>query len=325
MLIRTAMGGETVFLIVQIPFLMDILVAYILIRIAIYWEIDMLYSLLVMASIAGIISCWCLFVPSFHEFSRNIQVITNDTMLERSYRGFGIGEGLTFNYGVILGSICALGICNIKKYLWFLFFIPFLILGVLVNARVGFAPIIISFALFFVYDHKIKYILFFIFSFFLLYGIWILFIEEIFPEDTLMWVMDFFEQLIGDKDAHTIQTILNTTIWPDGLFEWIFGKGRDVFNAAPGSSLRTDMGYLIQLCYGGVIYCVLLLFFVIVIVKPAYRFMPKSLFYTLIFSLLIENFKGPFIGRHSSFICFILIMMYYTQLNSNELTGKMTK
>lgn len=314
--LRTLMGGETKFLVAHSLFLVDIFISYVIVYLAIKKKVDLIKSLLITASIAGIISCLCLFVPSIHEFSRNIQVINNDFLLEVSYRGFGVGDGLTFSYGVVLGLICALGICNIKKYVWFLFFIPFVVVAVLVNARIGFFPIMIALILFLGSEHKISYFLSFFLFLCVLWLAWEVYINKYFPEGTLEWIMDFFTQMGEGTEGATVGTLLNTTIWPDDLFEWLCGKGRDVFD--PTKAVRTDIGYLIQLCYGGVLYCLLLFLFVWAIFTPAYKAIPVTYMITLCLSIALVNYKGPFLSRSSAFLCLIMIVMYYAQIKEEN-------
>ena len=120
-LLRTIMGGDTAFVLRYVSLLIEsILVSYVLIVFSFRYKVNVEKALLVTASVAGVISCICLFVPSFNNFTKSIQVIDNDFLLINVYRGFGIGDEFTFSYGVVLGLICALGICRISEYKWFL-------------------------------------------------------------------------------------------------------------------------------------------------------------------------------------------------------------
>lgn len=314
--LRTLMGGDPKFLIAHFFFLLDIFISYIVVYLAIKKNVDFINTLLITASIAGIISCLCLFVPSIHEYLRNIQVINNDYLLEVSYRGFGVGEGLTFTYGVVLGLICALGICNIKKHVWFLFFIPFVAVAVLVNARIGFFPIMIALFLFLGSEHKISYVLYLFIFLCVLWIAWEVYIKNYFPGGTLEWIKDFFTQIGEGTEGGTVGALLNNTIWPEDLFEWLCGKGRDVFD--PSKAVRTDIGYLIQLCYGGILYCLLLFLFVWAIFTPAYKAIPVTYMITLCLSIALVNYKGPFLSRNPAFLCLIIIVIYYAQIKENK-------
>lgn len=315
--LRTLSGGIPAYLIGHIVILIEtIFISFLLIKISLFFKVDLEKALLLVASVASVISCWCLINPSVNEYIKGIQVITNDYLLRFSFRGFGLGEGLTFTYAVILGSICALGICKIKKYKWFIVFIPIVSIAVLINARTGFIPIGISFIFFMLTENKLSYYLYVLVAIGILGVLWVLILEDWVPSDTLEWSLMFFEEIGDGTEGDTVQVLLNTTAWPDDASEWIFGKGFSVFEPIRGK--RTDVGYLIQLCYGGIIYCVLLYLMVWTLVKTAYKNMPKTYFWTLILSMFLENYKGEFISKNMAFTFFSLIMIYYTQLDSSD-------
>lgn len=308
---RTLMGGIPQYLINHILFIFSILLSFIFVRIAFIYKIDLIKSLLIMACIAGTISCTCLFVPAFNDFTKSIQVITNDYLIENSFRGFGIGEGLTFTYGVVLGSICALGICLIKNYGWFLFFIPIVSGAVLINARSGFIPIIIAFLFLLISERRVKFYVSVSVLFVLLYFIWIICIERLIPSETLEWAKLFFEEIGEGSEGGTAEALMSYDVWPDNTFEWIFGKGFSVFEPIRGR--RSDVGYSIELCYGGIIYCSLLCLMVWKLIRPAYKRMPKTCFGTFVISLLLLNIKGEYISGNMAFTFLILIMFYFSQ------------
>ncbi len=312
-LFRTVIGGEISFLVTNLMMLFEtILVSFIIVTLAIKLRIDFVRILLIVASISGVISCLCLIFPEINAFSKSIQVVTNDYLETVTHRGFGIADGLTFSYSIVLGTICALGISCIVDYKWFIFFIPFISGAVLINARTGFIPIVISFILFVLSFRKIKYYFYLMFLVLVVFSLWINYIEELVPYETLSWVYDFFFQVGEGTSGGTLDTLLNTTAWPNDFIEWCIGKGYSVFEPKFGD--RTDIGFLIQLCYGGVFYCFLLYFMVFVLVKKAYKKVPNILFLTLIFSMFFENFKGTFINRNTAFECFVMLMLYFTQL-----------
>ena len=314
-LFRTLLNGEIVFLVSTFMMLIEtFLVSYVLVILAKKAKVDFLEMLLIVASIGGCISCLCLFSPSFNDFSKSIQVITNDFLETHTFRGFGIGEGLTFAYAIVLGTICAVGICFIKSYKWFVLFIPIISGATLINARTGFIPIALAITFFLLFERKVKYYGYAFCIAGVLVFLWVSFIEDSVPTGTLMWVLDFFDQAREGTTGSTIATLFSITAWPDNFSEWIIGKGYSVFE--PKAGKRTDIGYLIQLCYGGIIYCILLYYMVWSLVKKAYSIMPKALFFTLIISMLYENFKGPFITRSPGFASLVIIMIYFIQLKS---------
>lgn len=308
---RTVIGGIPQYLINQFLMLLDVLIAYILIRVSSVNNIDMIKVLLIMSCIAGVISIACLFSPSFNDYTKSIQVITNESQIKHTYRGFGIGEGMTFTYGVVLGSITALGICLIKNYKWFVFFIPIIAGAVLINARTGFIPIIISFAFFLISERNLKYYTYIAVFVLLFIFIWATYLEKLIPDDTLIWAMTFFDEIGEGKEGGTAEVLLTSDVWPENSMEWIAGKGFNIFDPVRGD--RSDVGYFIELCYGGIIYCVLLVVFVWMLVKPAFKKMPPTCFWTYFISIFLLNLKSEYIARNMAFTFLILIMFYYTQ------------
>lgn len=310
-LLRTLMGGETAYVVFILMLLLEgCLISYVIIRIAILNRIDFEEILLLVASVAGIISCICLFVPPVNEFTKSIQVITNDYLLTNLFRGFGIGEGLTFGYSVALGSICALGICTIDRHKWFIPFIPIIFIATIINARTGIVPIGIAFVFFLVSSRKVSYWLYSILVLALIVVLWIEIFEELVPEETLLWVLKFFTEIGEGKDGGTYMQLVSTFPLPDTILEWIFGKGFSVFDPPRGD--RSDIGYLIQINYGGIIYCFFLVMFLIQLLRLGYKFVPRPFFWTMTLSMLIFNYKGEYVGSQAFFI-FILSFFYFIQ------------
>lgn len=317
-LLRTILGGDASFVFIWFALLVEIVVlSFVLVRISIIQSVDLEDVLLCVASLAGMISCLCLFNPDLNTYVKSIQVSTVEHAEQFSFRGFGIGDGLSFTYGVSLGTICALGICNIKHHKWFIFFIPIVAFAVLLNARTGFIPIVLAFVTQIVNPKNIiRNILLSLIVVLSIIIIWNSFFEDLLPGSTAGWMVKFFTELGEGSKGETVSVLLDYVVYPNCFEEWFMGKGINVFYLT--GSYRTDIGYLIQLCYGGIFYCTLLYIMAVLIIIPAYKSMPKSLFWTLIISMLLENYKGDFIGRNSAFCCFAVIMVYYAQLNNQH-------
>lgn len=79
-----------------------------------------------------------------------------------------------------------------------------------------------------------------------------------------------------DVQSSNIEILQNMIVYPSDLGEWIFGKGESIFGI---SGQNSDIGYIIQLNYGGIIYCILLAFFFFLIVYRLFKMGIKKEWY----------------------------------------------
>jgi len=316
---RTLLGGESFFLISTIGILLEsILLSYIIVKIAILNDINLERSLLIVSSIAAVISSLCLFIPDFNLFIKSILVNKNEYLEDNFFRGFGLADQLTYFYGLIQGFICAFGIIYLNKYRWFLFFIPFVILSVLINVRTGFIPIAISVIINIVVGKQYNYIFYCLFAAFIILYLWNNVLTEFMPQRTMTWINMFFEELTGlftdgKKDSGTIDALSNMIILPETPQDWFLGKGYSIFRGV-GRGNNSDIGYIIQLNYGGIVYCFLLFCLVASIYKKCRKTMKFSFIVTMIFSALLMNYKGVFFGHNSAFALTVLLIIYSIEM-----------
>ena len=147
-------------------------------------------------------------------------------------------------------------------------------------------------------------------------------------EVTLMWVQGFFEE--GSSIASN-RSVEGTTasrllfvdfILPDNLSDWIIGTGKNIFhNFQEGE--RSDIGFIRQLFYGGLIYLSLLLLFVYFVARRSRERVFKGFTALFLFTILVLNFKGNFLPATGGMSLFMLV--YYYSLYAYPTTSKTLK
>lgn len=211
--------------------------------------------------IAALISFYLILHPDFNLYVRETLLITSDldNTKDLLFRSFGIADSLIFTYPVVLG----LGVCIALKQAelnkWF-YLVAFLFLIVIFfNARLGIVPIV----LFYLYQIvKKRRFLKIVGQLSLLVVLFMVIASSDLAkeyEQTIAWVTDGFTEisnlLLGEENEKTGNTdVLKTMFFfPDDIVGWLLGTGKDVFLA----SRNSDIGYILQLHYGGIPYVLL--------------------------------------------------------------------
>jgi hypothetical protein len=108
----------------------------------------------------------------------------------------------------------------------------------------------------------------------------------------------------------------NMIVIPDNIIPTLIGTGKDLFYG--GYNEHSDIGYIIQLNYGGLIYCLLLLG-LILYMSFRLRKYPNNQWFSYLFlgTVLICNWKGYFIFTNIGFRLLSILYFYYI-LGSKE-------
>lgn len=291
---------------------------------------NILFSKLIIVSIfASLISLYSFIEPNFKDLLFSIFVF--DEKLEiYSWRGFGLASDILFTFSITISIVLCYIIENKRYILLILFIVPFLI-AILFNARIGIIPIVLYLLYKIIIEKKFKVILYILLFIFLLVTI----IQQsgIYDEysETFDWVLEAFadmsNSILGtsfDVEVSNMDVLENMVVLPNTISEWIFGKGYSLFMLNTGNS---DIGYILQLNYGGIIYCILLLAFLILICTKFYILNKNNwLGVVLPICILLLNYKGD-IFQASSFtrifmlIYIISIFEYYNYTMSNHETN----
>ncbi|MET4141619.1 hypothetical protein [Pedobacter sp. UYP1] len=289
--------------------------------ITLYSHLKGRYNLIKETVLLGVIAAFFTIIlivsPGLDDIVRYTLLRTNEFSEFITFRSFGLSEGLTFAYGTAQGLIFALIIYYSKynpRYLWFL---PFILISILFNARIGFVPVIFSLVYFVIIKFNVRFIMIFLGVGFLLY--FLVFQTDLFSEyaKTLEWAFDFFTQssdfLTGNKsssDGNTFNTLFGEmAVLPRDLGSWIIGTGENIFIS---KSANSDIGYLIQLNYGGLTYLFILFSFIGVMIWRL-KFLIKEYFWLILlflFTIVLTNVKGIVIAVIPSFRLIMLIYCY---------------
>ncbi|RHD57777.1 hypothetical protein DW789_03485 [Phocaeicola plebeius] len=276
-----------------------------------------IYFILCIPIIASFISCFLIINPETNNFVRESLLVTSNLTEKLTFRSFGISDSLIFSYAIAqgLGFCICLYYSNTKKLLYF--FLPFLFISIMFNARTGFVPIIIYF-LYILFTKKgfkqiAKVTIITTIIFVLAYNNGLL--DEY--KQTLEWAFDFIIEITSFMTNESLNKTGNTDILktmivlPENTWDWILGSGKNLFTAQNNS----DIGYIIQLNYGGIYFITLIFCLVISLYLKLYVFQCKRWFILLfIGTILICNIKGYFILTNPGFRFLMLLYSFYINM-----------
>lgn len=323
-LFRTIVGGERTYLTRHFLgicnfFLVIPMILYYAKSIGLKSEEQIIKSVLVVGTVAAFVSIICLVTPSLNEYVRNnlLRLEADDYLALNTYRGFGYANMLTSDYGFVLGLIAGYGSMYLKDNKFFYFCIPLLLFAAIINARTGalLAIIIISLSVF--VKKRLGY------------GLAI-----IAPAVLLVSYYDVLFDLIG-VDARTVEFSLslfkeaqdviqgnvegsyaanelfnNMIVFPPSILEWVVGRGYSIVKG--GSAGYSDVGWILQLNYGGLIYITILYLFFLTMIRRLRIHKKRTCMWTMIMYILLINTKSSIFPGYSSF--YLLFMFYAIKL-----------
>lgn len=246
------------------------------------------------------------------------------------YRAYGVAENLTFTYSYVLGFFAGYTLLLVKKNFFLL--IPFFLflIGVFFNARIGFMPIILFAVIAFISGRWIG-ILYVIMASVAL-GTTLLFIFQDVADALVTnkeWVFEFFfdlsDSLIGTnysaRDVSTIDILTGDFIvFPNSFFDWIVGSGVSLFGRSDIQS--SDIGYILQLNYGGIILLLLLFILHVYLTLRLNKVIGFShwFFPVFVLSILLLNFKGFLFAATPGgrFLYFLYIYFVYRSVKQKN-------
>jgi hypothetical protein len=276
---------------------------------------NLLKDVILCGSIAAILTLLMLIIPSLAEVIRYRLLATDDFTELIAFRSFGVSEGLTFAYGTAQGIIFALVLFYAKDNPKYYLILPLILISIIFNARIGLVPVVFSIIYFVILKFNLKIIS--IITGFGLSFYFVLFKTSLFLEyaTTIEWAFDFFIQssdfLTGSSNSsdNTFDTLFGKmAILPEGK-AWLIGTGENIFFASTGNS---DVGYIIQLNYGGIIYvCLLFSFVIFMLLRLKFLYTENRwLIFLFLVTIVLTNIKGLFISIIPSFRLIALIYCY---------------
>lgn len=293
------------------------------------WSVDkLLKAFVVVGIIQGILATLMLILPSIKNFLLSFM---NLTFLEESkegiftFRVFGLSSEYLFAYPIFQGFVLMIIFLEIinKRYKY-IKYVPFILVSIVFNARIGLFALPSVFLVYFFYlrAQKNTFKLFFKFFRILFFAIFFLIICAFITIQIVGY--DNFESIFfrglnsGMSEGH-LYTLFNKMIyWPSTYAGFIFGEGRYLFGNE--YDVKSDLGYINDLLFGGVIYIFCYFFNIKKIlsinmnnVNINYKILITSAFLLM----LICNFKGSIL-TNNGFIRALLILVFLHILNSKD-------
>ena len=243
------------------------------------------------------------------------------------FRMFGLAAGYTFAMPLFQG-VCViisyvLGCYRSSKYF---LLIPFYLISIAVNARIGLISLVIPPLVILILqykDHVFKqsFRIFFIVIFIIFCAQIVKYNAEMSSsKNTWVWLYTGIDEVISFEAGETKGNLayLTDSMWfmPEGI-NILFGTGVNVFGDSNRSS---DIGYVINLIYGGLVFSFLLYASYILLILQCFgkTMIEKSLKYSILVYLLIANLKGNAFSPHD--LTFGIFTMGLFCLLSNKLS-----
>ena len=333
-LFRTAFGGDdSAIRVFAVAFYENIFISiFLMVFLVNLKKSDWLDSIIITGIVGALISVFSLLNPSINLFIKDIQVLSEFSM-ESDFRSFGLAEGLTFSYGISQAIILCLLIINSKKRMLFLLFTPLFIVSSLFNARTGIIIVVLILVYAIIAFRRIKLLIFLIALLFVISILSDQLIILLDNDKSFDWINNFYLE-IGDlftgstnADYNTTQTLfVDMVVLPSNTIEWIFGSGQSLFLSYSNS---TDVGFFLQLNYGGLVFTCMLLILVLMMFFKTFK-EKESRWFSVLFliSFFIANMKGDFIPSTGAFrlLFFVyLCLLYYNKKTMFVETNKIVK
>ena len=263
------------------------------------------------------------FITTLLIINPHLNTFVRDTLLVEArdglqdvfaFRAFGIADDLLFTYAIAL----SVGLCICMQYARrnsvYYFFIVFFLVAIFFNARVGMVP----FMLYVVYVAFVerRFSLFVKLALIIVLPV-VFVLQSNILEDyktTVEWITDGFFEIFnllsgkqGDK-ASTFDNLSMMLIIPETIGGFLFGTGEDIFLARKNS----DIGYILQLNYGGIIYVFFFVFIVLGLYTKLKKYNTNKWFnFVFIGTFLICNIKGYFFYTCSGMRMLMLLFFVY--------------
>lgn len=269
--------------------------------------------------ISGIISTLCFVSSDVSNVLSNMVIINAEQagQLEEQ-RGFGIASGITFSYGLVNAFIFAYSLSEkyYKKWYSALFYI-LLLFATVINTRTSFILQLLFVVVYIMMSKKVNKVKIFAYVAVVSIFIYLYILPIILETSTGDWLMqgffmtsDYF--LDTNMASGNVYTVLESMIiFPQTLTEWILGTGKFIYQ-------KSDIGFILQIYYGGLLYLILLLITYYVTIRPLDN---KYMILCAVIMLLIANYKGVYLEYNDGLQFITFIAMY--QAYSARLNRKM--
>ena len=289
------------------------------------------------ALIEGIIAIILFLSPKLQYLVINNMVTNgypNSYLKFISYRLYGLSYSMLYAMPIVNAAIGMYTIYYALKTKIVYFFVAFIIIfSAIINARIAFVPIIFG-GIYLIYLIMLKKknicmkSLIKIISTAVLIILGLIIFNNIISKNKIIekWILKGFNDIIAilfrhDNGSKYYSYYVGNERWhlPKGIFSVLFGTGKRVIRG--NLEYSSDIGYINDLWWGGIIYCILIYLFILYTVYYIYKSrIRKELHYlgfVAILILAIVNVKGNVVGTNE--ISCLIVILYISSLDRYRL------
>ena len=293
------------------------------------YDLDDFLNLIVnIGVVQGVIAGVMFVIPGLREliFSYIIE-LPSEKLIDQPYRGYGISGDFYFSSPLFQGLVFVVNSILYLKHskTKYLLFYPFILLSMVLNARVTLVVLPIFFAVVFFasfYYDNLRWLRKFsglsLFFMVIVSAMVVYFVFNPEKAQAFIWIMDGVIGGIGALSGNLTQSTTLSIILsghlhlPQRTFDLWFGEGLVVF-ANPNSPVRSDLGYIRYIYYGGIVLSALFYFslinFSISRMIKATDPLIKILILTLLVTTFVVHFKGDIFNSSAYLKGFLLLLM----------------
>jgi hypothetical protein len=276
---------------------------------------NIVFYLAIAGLIASLITVW-LSIDSDLASKVKFEWLKYDEELMRyqMHRGFGLTDELLFSFSAVQGIILLLVLYFFGFNFITAILATLLVFSISVNGRIGlifmfFIPLLLLRS-----KKEITYLLIFV----LICLLAITIFDGLDSSAAFVQARSFWDEIgsfMSSTDGHsadgqnTISTLLgDMLVFPDTTAGFIFGVGENIFLS---ESKNSDVGYVILINYGGIILLLLTLGFIFVCILRAISSKKYGfIYFIIIFTFLLFNFKGLFFAPKPGMRFFIIVYLF---------------
>jgi hypothetical protein len=275
-------------------------------------------SLSYVAVVASVISALAFAIPELSLYLKfTLQKYDEFLLRYQSHRGFGLSDELLFSFTLVQAIILLIIIYTEKSILFKIISFLFITFSIILNARIGL--IFLFFLPFFLlrknvlFNSTLALILFLLlFKYTNIYD----FLEESigvpleFASSFFLEAGDLFGTAKTDNETAFDSLFGSMLVFPTEWYEVIFGTGKNIFFSNDNYS---DIGYLMILNFGGILYFSLFILFTFFFFKRLFISNDNYplISYILLFVFLIANIKGLFFAPKPGMKLVMLIYVFF--------------
>lgn len=282
------------------------------------------YKIIIYSAIlGGVITAYLISDPALMQHLKESVLKYPDRLkISFLYRGYGLSDGLLFSYPVIQGYCIGIVLITLNKWNPVVVsgIILFGTLSIVLNARSGFVPVAVAIGIAFFYNFPrfFKFVFISVIVVLIFGNILHSYIESnemlSIAAEWSKSSIDIISDLIEGKKTENIDTLTGDMLFfPTSIDEWLIGQGVNV-GSSTDVPRNSDIGYVIRLMYGGMIY-LLFWFFLLLTMFKRMRAVDNKLSLLVFISLIYLNYKGDYFVVVPASRFFFLIYVW-TIMNS---------